>query len=135
MTVEECRDTKEKRYKIYCGECKHILNRYGTLSNLISNPSLKIITSNRISNTIGTINEPYSVKCCRCIVKDLGCLRCGNIIGYNIVQPCNGCLRARNNGHLWLFHIQCVLFVENKDPQDKCEGFDLLNVCYLEAER
>jgi len=31
-------------------------------------------------------------------------LRSGNVIGYHVTQPCQDCLKACNNGHLWMFH-------------------------------
>ncbi|KAF8941017.1 Protein fam72b [Dissophora ornata] len=40
----------------------------------------------------------------------------GNAIGYHITQPCEKCLSAENNGHLWLFHPEYVLSAPRWDP-------------------
>ncbi|KAG9065322.1 Protein fam72a [Linnemannia hyalina] len=40
----------------------------------------------------------------------------GNAIGYHITQPCDKCLNAENNGHLWLFHPEYILSCLRWDP-------------------
>lgn len=40
----------------------------------------------------------------------------GNAIGYHITQPCEKCLNAENNGHLWLFHPEYISSCPRWDP-------------------
>ncbi|KAG0249949.1 Protein fam72a [Mortierella polycephala] len=40
----------------------------------------------------------------------------GNAIGYHITQPCEKCLSAENNGHLWLFHPEYIFSCPRRDP-------------------
>ncbi|KAG0341131.1 Crossover junction endonuclease mus81 [Podila humilis] len=40
----------------------------------------------------------------------------GNTIGYHITQPCEKCLMAENNGHLWLFHPEYISSGPRVDP-------------------
>ncbi|CAG8763149.1 13790_t:CDS:2, partial [Gigaspora rosea] len=39
----------------------------------------------------------------------------GNVLGYHITQPCQQCMDACNNGHLWMFHTEEVTSEERLD--------------------
>ncbi|CAG8486851.1 2462_t:CDS:2 [Dentiscutata heterogama] len=39
----------------------------------------------------------------------------GNVLGYHITQPCQQCMDACNNGHLWMFHTEEVTSEERQD--------------------
>lgn len=41
----------------------------------------------------------------------------GNVLGYHITQPCQQCMEACNNGHLWMFHTEAVTSEERLDPE------------------
>ena len=44
------------------------------------------------------------------------CGGCGNGVGYQVSQPCDACLGAKNNGHFWMFSADAVVPVERRDP-------------------
>ncbi|CAI2170491.1 7934_t:CDS:2 [Funneliformis geosporum] len=41
------------------------------------------------------------------------------LVGYHITQPCQQCMEACNNGHLWMFHTESVTSEERLDPEGK----------------
>lgn len=113
MIVERDVCTKEQKYSVYCGECSSLLTRYGLESSLLSDPRVHLISTNIISTAISPVYDPYMARSCRCAVRDVGCLQCGKIVGYHIIQPCVVCLKSKNNGHLWMFHSLNVITILN----------------------
>ncbi|XP_062969416.1 protein FAM72A isoform X3 [Cynocephalus volans] len=61
------------------------------------------------------IGRCYFTKICKCKLKDIACLRCGNIVGYHVTLPCSYCLLSCNNGHFWMFHSQAVYGINRLD--------------------
>ncbi|KAI8584851.1 protein FAM72, partial [Geranomyces variabilis] len=47
------------------------------------------------------VEHDYMTRNCRCRIRDVACLGCGNVIGYHVTQPCATCLSSCNNGHFW----------------------------------
>ncbi|KAJ2871846.1 hypothetical protein GGH93_004489 [Coemansia aciculifera] len=63
------------------------------------------------------VGADYTTRSCRCKIRNVACLGCGNEIGYHITQPCTECLKACNNGHFWMFLTESVYPVEIKDHE------------------
>ncbi|XP_040841214.1 protein FAM72A isoform X2 [Ochotona curzoniae] len=61
------------------------------------------------------IGRSYFTEICRCKLKDIACLKCGNIVGYHVIVPCSSCLLSCNNGHFWMFHSQAVYDINRLD--------------------
>ncbi|KAG0246493.1 Protein fam72a [Mortierella sp. GBA43] len=70
--------------RMACNFCKTIICERGMRAQLLADQSVALLS---------TDDDPQS----------------GNTIGYHITQPCEKCLSADNNGHLWLFHPEFVL--------------------------
>lgn len=117
MIIERNTCIREQMYSVHCGECSALLTKYGLESSLLSDPRIHLISTNIISPAISPVYDPYMAKSCRCVVRDVGCLRCGKIVGYHIIQPCSICLRSKNNGHLWMFHSLNVITMLNDVPE------------------
>uniref|UniRef100_A0A8D0W470 Family with sequence similarity 72 member A n=2 Tax=Sus scrofa TaxID=9823 RepID=A0A8D0W470_PIG len=61
------------------------------------------------------IGRCYFTEICKCKLKDIACLKCGNIVGYHVIVPCCSCLLSCNNGHFWIFHSQAVYGINRLD--------------------
>ncbi|XP_015991071.2 protein FAM72A isoform X2 [Rousettus aegyptiacus] len=66
-------------------------------------------------NTVDLIGRCYFTEICKCKLKDIACLKCGNIVGYHVIVPCCSCLLSCNNGHFWMFHSQAVYGINRLD--------------------
>ncbi|XP_011792803.1 PREDICTED: protein FAM72A isoform X2 [Colobus angolensis palliatus] len=65
--------------------------------------------------TVDFTGRCYFTKICKCKLKDIACLKCGNIVGYHVIVPCSSCLLSCNNGHFWMFHSQAVYDINRLD--------------------
>ncbi|KAH9246975.1 hypothetical protein BASA81_015460 [Batrachochytrium salamandrivorans] len=61
------------------------------------------------------VDKDYMTRNCRCRIRDVACLGCGNVIGYHVTQPCERCLDSCNNGHFWMFLSDGVFAKERTD--------------------
>uniref|UniRef100_H0WK65 Family with sequence similarity 72 member A n=1 Tax=Otolemur garnettii TaxID=30611 RepID=H0WK65_OTOGA len=68
-----------------------------------------------LENAVDFIGRCYFTKICKCKLKDIACLKCGNIVGYHVIVPCNSCLLSCNNRHFWMFHSQAVYGINRLD--------------------
>ncbi|XP_009463952.1 PREDICTED: protein FAM72A [Nipponia nippon] len=68
------------------------------------------------SSTVDFIGSCYFTEICKCKLKNIACLKCGNIVGYHVISPCKPCLLSCNNGHFWMFHSQAVFGINRLDP-------------------
>ncbi|KAL2915749.1 hypothetical protein HK105_204695 [Polyrhizophydium stewartii] len=64
------------------------------------------------------VDKDYMTRNCRCRIRDVACLGCGNVIGYHVTQPCERCLDSCNNGHFWMFLSEGVWAKERTDPSE-----------------
>ncbi len=62
------------------------------------------------------VDKDYLTRNCRCRIRDVACLGCGNVCGYHVTAPCEKCLESCNNGHFWMFHASCVAAEERLLP-------------------
>ncbi|XP_017504444.2 protein FAM72A isoform X2 [Manis javanica] len=66
-------------------------------------------------NAVDFIGRSYFTEICKCKLKDIACLKCGNTVGYHVIVPCCSCLLSCNNGHFWMFHSQSVFGINRLD--------------------
>ncbi|XP_077934441.1 protein FAM72A isoform X2 [Halichoerus grypus] len=66
-------------------------------------------------SAVDFIGRCYFTEICKCKLKDIACLKCGNIVGYHVIVPCCSCLLSCNNGHFWMFHSQAVYDINRLD--------------------
>uniref|UniRef100_A0ACB8F5K1 Uncharacterized protein n=1 Tax=Sphaerodactylus townsendi TaxID=933632 RepID=A0ACB8F5K1_9SAUR len=77
------------------------------------------------SSTVDFIGNCYFTEICECKLKNIACLKCGNVVGYHVIAPCKPCLLSCNNGHFWMFHNQAVFGIDRFDSSGM-EHFDSL---------
>lgn len=70
-----------------------------------------------IYNRVQLVYDDYRTRNCKCRIRDVACLGCGNTLGYHVTQPCESCLEACNNGHFWMFHSDGVSCTERFLPR------------------
>ncbi|XP_013378540.1 PREDICTED: protein FAM72A isoform X2 [Chinchilla lanigera] len=68
-----------------------------------------------VPRTVDFIGRCYFTEICKCKLKDIACLKCGNIVGYHVIVPCSSCLLSCNNGHFWMFHSRAVYGINRLD--------------------
>ncbi|XP_047280385.1 protein FAM72C isoform X2 [Homo sapiens] len=66
-------------------------------------------------NAVDFTGRCYFTKICKCKLKDIACLKCGNIVVYHVIVPCSSCLLSCNNRHFWMFHSQAVYDINRLD--------------------
>ncbi|EOB13442.1 hypothetical protein NBO_73g0008 [Nosema bombycis CQ1] len=94
-------------YLLKCRVCNSILSRKAMKSVLLSNPKIKLYSSNDISK-VNTCGLNYMTRSCDCVISNIKCEGCNCLIGYTILIPCLLCLKDKNNGHLWMFDMFAV---------------------------
>ena len=69
------------------------------------------------TNAVDFIGRCYFTEICKCKLKDIACLKCGNIVGYHVIVPCCSCLLSCNNiiGKNVGQHFQEVRFTTSKE--------------------
>ncbi|KAF7683223.1 Protein FAM72B [Astathelohania contejeani] len=95
-------------YTIRCIDCKTTLCERGMRAMLLSNTNIHLYSTDTPMSTIQLAGHDYYTINCKCLIRDVGCSFCGNIIGYHITQPCEYCLKSKNNGHLWMFDTKAI---------------------------
>lgn len=106
-----------------CKFCDHILCARGMKAVLLSDSDLELYSTDiPPTRAVDFIGNCYSTESCKCKIKDIACLKCGNAVGYHVVVPCKSCLLSCNNGHFWMFHSQVIYAVNRLDSS----GVDFL---------
>jgi len=98
-------------------ECKSCFNNVcnrGMRAILLANSKVELYSTDAPPPGVSLVGEDYTTSSCRCKVRDVACLGCGNVIGYHVTNPCERCLDACNNGHFWMFHSDGVGARERK---------------------
>jgi len=94
--------------ELECKSCfSNVCNR-GMRAILLANSKVELYSTDAPPPGVSLVAEDYTTSSCRCKVKDVACLGCGNVIGYHVTSPCERCLDACNNGHFWMFHSDGV---------------------------
>ncbi|MBN3273965.1 FA72A protein, partial [Polyodon spathula] len=94
---------------IHCAFCESVLCTRGMKAALLADTEVELYSTDIPPNSsVDFVANCYSTASCKCKLKDIACLKCGNIVGYHVVAPCNPCLLSCNNGHFWMFHSATV---------------------------
>ncbi|KAF6075125.1 hypothetical protein HJG60_009521 [Phyllostomus discolor] len=101
---------------LYCKFCKQALSSRGMKAVLLADTEIDLFSTDiPPTNTVDLIGRCYFTEICKCKLKDIACLKCGNIVGYHVIVPCCSCLLSCNNGHFWMFHSQAVYSINRLD--------------------
>jgi len=107
---------KKRVLELLCRFCSNIVCDRGMKAILLADTAVELYSTDVPPvDCVDLVNESYQTAKCKCKIKDVACLGCGNIVGYTVVQPCRHCLDSCNNGHFWMFHS---LSVEGRDRLD-----------------
>ncbi|NXB74303.1 FA72A protein, partial [Donacobius atricapilla] len=100
-----------------CRFCRQVLSWRGMRAVLLADTDTDLFSTDiPPSGTVDFIGSCYFTDICKCKLKNIACLKCGNVVGYHVICPCKPCLLSCNNGHLWMFHSQAVLGIDRLDP-------------------
>ncbi|KAF9907635.1 Protein fam72a [Linnemannia zychae] len=102
--------------RMACRFCETIICERGMKAQLLADQSVALLSTDDAPQSVQLVGVDYKPTNCLCRIKDTACLVCGNAIGYHITQPCEKCLNAENNGHLWLFHPEYIFSCPRWDP-------------------
>ncbi|KAG0082307.1 Protein fam72a [Linnemannia elongata] len=102
--------------RMACRFCETIICERGMKAQLLADQSVALLSTDDAPRSVQLVGVDYKPTNCLCRIKDTACLVCGNAIGYHITQPCEKCLNAENNGHLWLFHPEYIFSCPRWDP-------------------
>ncbi|KAL7752251.1 hypothetical protein RI367_002296 [Sorochytrium milnesiophthora] len=102
--------------KLSCNHCNSLLCMRGMRAILLADTRVELFSTDAPPNDcVQLVNDDYLTKNCRCRIRDVACLGCGNIVGYHVTQPCDPCLDSCNNGHFWMFHSDGTHAIERQD--------------------
>ncbi|XP_006628526.1 protein FAM72A [Lepisosteus oculatus] len=108
---------------VCCKFCDSLLCTRGMKAVLLSDTKVELFSTDiPPHSTVDFVASCYCTESCKCRLKDIACLKCGNVVGYHVVAPCKPCLLSCNNGHFWMFHSDSVSAVNRLDPS----GLNLL---------
>ncbi|KAL1915934.1 uncharacterized protein VTP21DRAFT_6322 [Calcarisporiella thermophila] len=102
--------------RLNCRFCDRLVCLRGMKAMLLANNSVQLYSTDTPPLSVQLLEEDYTTSNCGCKLRDIACLECGNVIGYNIVTPCSSCTSSANNGHYFMFHIDAVTAEERVDP-------------------
>ncbi|XP_051890786.1 protein FAM72A [Pristis pectinata] len=106
-----------------CKFCDNILCARGMKAVLLADTDVELYSTDiPPTRAVDFVGNCYSTESCKCKIKDIACLKCGNAVGYHVVVPCKPCLLSCNNGHFWMFHSQVIYAVNRLDSS----GVDFL---------
>ncbi|TKC47623.1 hypothetical protein EI555_012447, partial [Monodon monoceros] len=107
----------DRRVSILCCKfCKQVLSSRGMKAVLLADTEIDLFSTDiPPTNAVDFIGRCYFTEICKCKLKDIACLKCGNIVGYHVIVPCCSCLLSCNNGHFWMFHSQAVYGINRLD--------------------
>ncbi|XP_043572255.1 protein FAM72A [Chiloscyllium plagiosum] len=106
-----------------CKFCDNMLCARGMKAVLLADTDVELYSTDiPPTRAVDFVGNCYLTESCKCKIKDIACLKCGNAVGYHVVVPCKPCLLSCNNGHFWMFHSQVIYAVNRLDSS----GVDLL---------
>ncbi|XP_026938626.1 protein FAM72A isoform X2 [Sagmatias obliquidens] len=116
MSTSSC-SFNDRRVSILCCKfCKQVLSSRGMKAVLLADTEIDLFSTDiPPTNAVDFIGRCYFTEICKCKLKDIACLKCGNIVGYHVIVPCCSCLLSCNNGHFWMFHSQAVYGINRLD--------------------
>ncbi|KAI9144474.1 FAM72 protein-domain-containing protein [Paraphysoderma sedebokerense] len=101
--------------KLKCKFCQTPVCNRGMKAILLADAGVELFSTDTPPKCVQLVNDDYTTQKCRCRIRDVACLGCGNVVGYHVTQPCKTCLDACNNGHFWMFHMEQITYTERLD--------------------
>ncbi|KAI8847147.1 FAM72 protein-domain-containing protein [Chytridium lagenaria] len=98
-----------------CRDCMTVVCQRGMRAILLADTNVELYSTDCPPVGVQMVNEDYVTRNCKCRIRDVACLTCGNLAGYHVTQPCEVCMNACNNGHFWMFHEDAVMASERMD--------------------
>ncbi|KAI8816592.1 FAM72 protein-domain-containing protein [Fimicolochytrium jonesii] len=98
--------------------CRHCTNEVcsrGMKAILLGDLRVELFSTDSPPSKVQLVELDYMTRNCRCRIRDVACLGCGNVIGYHVTQPCDRCLESCNNGHFWMFLSEGVTSTDRMD--------------------
>ena len=103
-------------YVLNCVSCSTILCTRAMRAILLADTKLELYSTDIPPASVHSLQHDSLTSGCQCRVRETACTGCGNSVGYQVSQPCDSCLSAKNNGHFWMFNSDAVSTQERKDP-------------------
>lgn len=102
--------------QVNCIYCDSLLCMRGMKAVLLADTEIELFSTDIPPNrTVDFVASCYSTDSCKCKLRDIACLKCGNVVGYHVVAPCKPCLLSCNNGHFWMFNSEAVSTINRLD--------------------
>eukprot|EP00730_Choanoeca_flexa_P011264 TRINITY_DN24226_c0_g1_i1.p1 TRINITY_DN24226_c0_g1~~TRINITY_DN24226_c0_g1_i1.p1 ORF type:complete len:205 (+),score=26.05 TRINITY_DN24226_c0_g1_i1:1-615(+) len=96
-------------HTLSCRYCTSSLCSRAMKALLLADEKTMLFSTDACPDAVLLVEDEYLTESCACGIQDMACRCCGNIVGYHVVRPCDSCLRACNNGHLYMFHGRNVV--------------------------
>ncbi|KAG0081973.1 Protein fam72a [Linnemannia elongata] len=103
--------------RLTCKSCLSDVCMRGMKAILLADSRIELYSTDRPPKGVQLVYDDYRTRNCKCRIRDVACLGCGNTLGYHVTQPCESCLEACNNGHFWMFHSDGVSCTERYLPK------------------
>ncbi|TPX66158.1 hypothetical protein SpCBS45565_g04637 [Spizellomyces sp. 'palustris'] len=98
-----------------CRHCDSVVCSRGMKAILLGDLRVELYSTDTPPSKVQLVDHDYMTRNCRCRIRDVACLGCGNVIGYHVTQPCDTCLDSCNNGHFWMFLSEGVTSTDRMD--------------------
>lgn len=103
-------------YMLECSACRTTLCVRAMRAILLADTKVELYSTDIPPPPVYTCQQDQLTTGCHCRVRETACGHCGQFVGYQVSQPCESCLGARNNGHFWMFTSESVRAYERPDP-------------------
>ena len=116
----------KRQFTLNCTYCETLMTTRSTKSALLSDPSKTLFSADIVINVAKLDESKYKRASCGCNLFDIGCLHCGNIVGYYVRRPCDGCISG-HNGHFHVFlkdRVQAKEYTKNIQKMVTSERFE-----------
>jgi|EP00835_Amoeboradix_gromovi_P005018 FAM72 protein len=101
-------------HSLQCVFCSTWLTNKAQKAILLADNQRELFSSDQSPRNASLIGVDYSTEKCRCLIRNIACLTCGNNVGYHVSQPCRSCLDHSHNGHFFMFHCASVKTMEGR---------------------
>ncbi|XP_048353593.1 protein FAM72A [Sphaerodactylus townsendi] len=116
MSTSSCSFADRCVSTLCCRFCQQVLSSRGMKAVLLADTETDLYSTDiPPTSTVDFIGNCYFTEICECKLKNIACLKCGNVVGYHVIAPCKPCLLSCNNGHFWMFHNQAVFGIDRFD--------------------
>ncbi|MEE6493562.1 hypothetical protein FKM82_016888 [Ascaphus truei] len=117
MSTGACMFKNRSVSVLCCRFCQQGLSVRGMKAILLADTNQEMYSTDiPPTQAVDFVGSCYFLEACRCKLKNVACLKCGNVVGYHVVTPCQPCLLSGNNGHFWMFHSRSVCSINRLDP-------------------